>query len=75
LDDSELAEVWQALGDDVYGSICKLLVLTGCRKREIGALRWSEIKGDTIELSPLRTKNARPHQVFLAPAAGRRCVV
>jgi integrase len=69
LDNSELAEVWQALGADAYGSICKLLLLTGCRKREIAALRWSEIKGDWIELPPERVKNGRPHQIFLASPA------
>src|SRR6516164_6881932 len=40
---AELRLVWGQLCDDQYGSIVKLLALTGQREAEIGALRWSEI--------------------------------
>lgn len=38
LDDAELREIWSALKDDTYGDIIRLLVLTGCRREEIGSL-------------------------------------
>jgi integrase len=47
-------------------------MLTGQRRDEIGALRWSEIdlSGEgVIHLPKERTKNRRPHMVPLSPAA------
>src|SRR5262249_21864983 len=67
----ELVLVWKALPvvDDQYGSILKLCALTGCRREEIGSLRWSEVHGDVIDLPPERTKNKRRHLVPLAAPA------
>ena len=66
---SELRLVWSAAGDDQYGSIVKLLALTGQREKEIGDLRRSEIHEAAILLPKERTKNKRPHVVPLSPAA------
>ena len=66
---AELRLIWNALDDDDYGSIVKLLALTGQRKSEIGSLSWSEIYEAEIILPAERTKNARPHVVPLAPLA------
>ena len=63
LSDAELRTVWQALEDDDYGTIVKILILTGQRVNEIAGLRWSEIADDHIELPGDRTKNAKPHDV------------
>ena len=44
LDDKELRKVWLAadgLGHP-YAGIVKLLILTGCRRAEIGGMCWSE---------------------------------
>jgi hypothetical protein len=38
LSDSEVAKVWLAAPDNDYGNIVKLLLLTGCRREEIGNL-------------------------------------
>src|SRR5262249_29345800 len=57
-----------ALGFDDYSTIVRLLMLTGQRANEIGALRWSEIVGDKIQLSPARTKNNRGHTVPITTA-------
>ena len=38
----ELARVWRACKDDDFGRIVKLLILTGCRRAEIGGMCWSE---------------------------------
>jgi integrase len=71
LTDRELAVIWKALPDSDYGAIVRLLVLTGQRREEIGALRWSEVdlEGREIALPPARTKNNRPHDVPLSKPA------
>jgi integrase len=69
LSDDELRSIWSALGDDQYGAIVKLLMLTGQRAGEIGGLRWGEIVDDSIILPPERVKNARTHIVPLSGAA------
>jgi len=65
----ELRAIWQALGDDDYGDIVKLLALTGQRASEIAGLCWSEIQGDMIVLPGDRTKNHRAHTIPLSQAA------
>jgi integrase len=71
LTEAELASVWRSLGDDQFGDTVRLLILTGQRRGEIGALRWSEIAGDTIILPASRTKNKREHRLPLSPQAAR----
>jgi integrase len=67
---AELRLIWNSLEDNEYGSIVKLLALTGQRVTEIGALRWGEIGADQILLPAERTKNHRAHVIPLsAPAA------
>jgi integrase len=44
-------------------------MLTGCRKSEIAALGWCEVKADKIELPAARTKTA--HVVHITPAMRR----
>ena len=71
LSDVELRGIWAALRDDAYSDIVRLLILTGARREEIGALRWSEINLDhgLIMLPPERTKNHRAHEILLSPPA------
>lgn len=71
LSGSELAEVWRACLDDDYGSIVRLLMLTGQRKSEIADLAWHDIDLDKAEIAlpAERTKNARPHLVPLSREA------
>jgi integrase len=66
---AELRLIWNALSDDDFGSIIKLLALTGQRAAEIAGLCRSEIADGTIVLPAERTKNHRPHIVPLSPAA------
>jgi integrase len=49
--------------------VFKLLLLTGCRRDEIGQARWSELSDDfsVLRLPGARTKNGLPHDVPLAP--------
>lgn len=46
--------------------IIRLLLLTGCRKGELTALRWSEVHGDRLVLSDSKTG---PRAVFLSAEA------
>jgi integrase len=71
LTDDELHTIWHGLADNAYGAIVRLLLLTGARREEIGALRWSEIDlGQAlIVLPPPRTKTKRVHEVPLTGAA------
>ena len=68
LSDAELAKVWRA-ADGVYGSVVRMLALTGARREEIAQLRWSEIDGNTITLEGSRTKTGAPHIIPLSSAA------
>jgi integrase len=71
LSDSEAAAVWLAAPENDYGRILKLILLTGCRRDEIGSLKWSEIdmEARTISLPKERTKNGQQHVVPLSDKA------
>ena len=67
----ELVAVWKGAPDSEYGKIVQLLILTMCRRDEIGSLQWSEIDKDNrlIRLPRARTKNGREHIVPLSAPA------
>jgi len=59
LSDSELAAVWNACGDDAYGRIARLLILSGCRREEVGGISWGEMEDGVWTIPGSRTKNKR----------------
>ncbi len=63
--------MWLNAPDNSYGTILKLLLLTGCRRDEIGGLRWDEVdlNARTITLPGSRTKNGEAHVVPLSDLA------
>src|SRR4029078_11357208 len=71
LTDAELAALWKVTGEIgwPFGDLIRLLLLTGARRSEIGALRWSEIEGTIITLAGERTKNGEPHTIPLSGPA------
>jgi len=69
LDATELRLIWNALDDNHFGAIMKLLALTGQREAEIAGMRWYELKDDVLVLPPERTKNHREHMVPLSEPA------
>jgi integrase len=71
LSDAEAAAVWLAAPEKDYGRLVKLIMLTGCRRGELGRLKWSEIdlEAHTITLPRERTKNGKEHVVPLSGAA------
>ncbi|WP_229159127.1 tyrosine-type recombinase/integrase [Bradyrhizobium brasilense] len=71
LTEAELSAIWRASGDDDYGRIVRLLLLTAQRRDEVGSMQWAEL--DTSSglwtLPGTRTKNHREHLLPLVPAA------
>lgn len=72
LTDDEIRAIWRNCADDDFGRIVRLLLLTACRRDEIGGLRWSEVDLDAgkITLPKERVKNKRVH-VLQLPATAR----
>ena len=62
----EVVAIWNALPENDYGTIVKLLFYTAARPDEIAHLCWSEIdlKAQQIDLPAERSKNHRP---FILP--------
>jgi len=69
LTEVEVKRIWHAAGNDDFGAALRLLILTGQREMEIGALRWDEVHEDRILLPAHRVKNKRAHTVPLSDAA------
>jgi integrase len=71
LADDEIRAIWNACREDNSGRIVKLLLLTGCRREEIGALTWDEFDLDTgmLNIPGSRTKNGRELSLPLSSLA------
>ena len=61
--DTEIGEIWRPTGDveSPYGTIIRLLLLTGQRRGEVAGMTWGEISNDLViwTLPGERTKMAR----------------
>lgn len=70
LNDDEIRWFWAACEDagSPWGTLGKLLLLTGQRRGEVARMTAGEINGDVWHLSSERTKNGQPHDVPLSPA-------
>src|SRR5262249_20688401 len=71
LSDDEIRIIWKGCNDDDFGRIVRLLLLTGCRREEIAALRWNEVNLDTkvLTIQGTRTKNHRTLELTLPALA------
>jgi integrase len=69
LSDNELARIWNACKDDDYGRVVRLLILTACRRSEVGGMCWSEVdpEREVWRIPGERSKNGRPHVLPLMP--------
>ncbi|SFT10995.1 Integrase [Methylobacterium sp. yr668] len=67
----EIKSVLKACRDDDFGSIVRLLLLTGQRREEVAGLTWAELDlvGGIWHLPGERTKNSLPHDVPLSRPA------
>ena len=73
LSDQELRAVWNASEEVGYpfGLLYQLLLLTGCRLKELAKARWSEVESDIITVPAIRMKGNLPHVVPLTGLALR----
>ena len=74
LTDTELRGIWLAAGEQgwPFGSVIRILMLTGQRKQEIAALRWQEVDWERklLVIPAERVKNrAGAHEVPLSDIA------
>jgi len=73
LSNGEIAALWKASGAVGYpfGTLVRLLLLTGQRRNEAAGMRWSELDRDRKEwmISAERSKNGKAHTVPLSEAA------
>jgi integrase len=69
----ELRWFWSATDavGEPFGAALKLLLITGCRLREVSGMQWNELSDDfsVLHLPPERTKNGREHIVPLPQLA------
>ena len=70
---NEIRQLWAACTELGYpfGHCIMLMLLTGQRRSECAGMRWSELNEDLSawSLPPARTKNKKPHAVYLPPLA------
>ena len=75
LTDAELTAIWKACDGEASGTqahhniIVKLLMLTGCRREEVGGMRWDELSDGVWSLSAERSKNKVARKIILPAAA------
>jgi integrase len=71
LSDSELTSIWRACGDDDHGRIIRLLILSACRRAEIGNMCHSELGDGTFTIPEARSKNGKAHTLPVLPMMSR----
>ena len=71
LSDAEIGDVWRAAVSAPYGTIIRLLILTGQRRGEVAGMTWGELSDDlsTWTIPGERTKNGAVHVVPLSEPA------
>jgi integrase len=75
LSDEEAAAIWRAACEAPYpfGTIVRLLMLTGQRREEVAGMTWAELSEDlaTWTIPATRTKNGTSHLVPLSQPASK----
>jgi integrase len=75
LSDVELAAIWRSCGDDDHGRIIKLLILSACRRAEIGDMCWSELddpeRPSSFTIPANRSKNGKARTLPVTPTMAR----
>ena len=71
LTDAEIATIWNGCGNDDYGSIVRLLILTAQNRDQVGGIAKSEVnlKTGAWIIPGARTRNRLAHEVFLSDLA------
>ena len=66
LSDSDIVALWR-VATTKFGAVVRLAVVTGMRRGELAALRWSDITADRIVLPASVTKTGTVHEIPLTP--------
>lgn len=74
---AEIKAVWEGsktAEPPAFGALVRGLFLTACRRDELAAAKWTEVRdddehGSVLEIAAERVKNKKPHVVPLAAAA------
>jgi integrase len=71
LNNDEIIRFWRGCDaiHPTFAAVFRLLLLTGCRLREISEMRRTELQENELHLPGTRTKNKKPHLVPLSPLA------
>jgi integrase len=71
LNNDEIIRFWWGCDaiHPTFAAVFRLLLLTGCRLREISEMRQGELQENELHLPGTRTKNKKPHVVPLSPSA------
>jgi integrase len=70
LSEAEVKLIWDCTaGLSSFERIVRVSLLTGCRRQEIGGLRWTEIDGDLVIIPAARMKGGQAHEVPLSALA------
>jgi len=70
LSDDEIRVLWSALDEttpDAYVRIVRTLLLSACRRKEIGGLQWPELEDDIAIIPGSRTKPKIEHVLPVTP--------
>lgn len=67
--DDEIRRVWAVTADlpEAVRALYRVNLLTGQRPGEVAGMAWSEIAESWWTIPGARTKNKRPHRVYLTP--------
>jgi integrase len=68
LDDDELRAVWSA-AEGTFGSLIKLLLLTGQRKEKVASMRWEDLDGDVWTIPAESREKGNAGQLTLPDVA------
>ena len=75
LADAELAAIWKACGDDDHGRCIRLLILTGCRRQEIGGMCWTRVRPRARHLDVASGTEQKRPRPYAAADAGHAAII
>jgi integrase len=68
LADDEIRTLWASAGSlGSLGGLIRLGLLTGLRRTELAALRWTEARGDRLVVEAHGTKTGVRHEIWITP--------
>jgi integrase len=68
LTEAEIKAIWDATeSNGEYSRVVRLCLLTGCRRDEVGGLRWDEVDQDCLVIGAKRMKGGATHEIPILP--------